>query len=156
MVAEWGWGDVLVTPRAAGHDSRQPTPPRWLPSGSRRLLPPAPWPPAGFGRAHPFPVDLSALGNESYVSLCSCPCHPERVGLSLGKAVSAWVSADGDDLSPAACPASPSRVKQVRRSRRRRLQLKQSWECLVPSVKLRCGLKAVHPDESGAAFYSNA
>ena len=145
-----------MTPRVAGHYSRQPTPPRWLPSGSRRLLPPASWPPAGLGCAHPFPVDLSALGDESYVSLCSCPCHPERVGLPFGKAVSAWVSADRDDLSSSVLPASPSCIKQVRRSRRRRLQLKQSWECLVPSVKLRCGLKAAHPDVSGSGLYSNA
>ena len=137
-----------MTPRVAGHDSRQPTPPRWLPSGSRRLLPPVPWSAPSLGCLHPMPVDLSSLSDEFDVSLRRPPADSESVGLSSRKAVCAWVSADGDDLSSSRLPASPTHVIKERRSRRRRLQLKQSWECLVPSVKLRCGLKAIHPDVS--------
>ena len=137
-----------MTPRVAGHDSRQPTPPRWLPSGSRRLLPPVPWSAPSLGCLHPCPVDLSSLSDEFDVSVRRTPADSESVGLSSRKAVCAWVSADGDDLSSSRFPASPTHVVKERRSRRRRLQLKQSWECLVPSVKLRCGLKAIHPDVS--------
>ena len=95
-----------------------------------------------------MPVDLSCLGYEFDVSLRGPLADSEGVGLSSGKAVCAWVSADGDDLSSSACPASSAHVVKEGRARRRRLQLKQSWERLVPSVKLRCGLKAIHPDVS--------
>ena len=143
----------------AKHNPGQPTPPRWHPSGRRRLLPPATWPPAGLLRLHPLPVDLSCLGDEHEVSLRRPLADSESVGLSSRKAVFAWVSADGDDFSPSVFPASSSCVLDERRARRLRLQLKESWERLVPSVKLRCGLKAVHPDvsvplaDSKAKFY---
>ena len=93
-----------------------------------------------------MPVDLSCLGDEAYVSLRGPLADSEAVGLSSGKAVCAWVSADGDHLPSACLPASSAHVVKEGRARRRRLQLKQSWERLVPSVKLRCGLKAIHPD----------
>ena len=95
-----------------------------------------------------MPVDLSCLGYELDVSLRGPLADSEAVGLSSRKAVCAWVSADGDGLSSAVLPASPPRVRDKRAARRLRLQLKQSWERLVPAVKLRCGLKAIHPDVS--------
>ena len=140
-----------MTPRVAGHDSRQPTPPRWLPSGCRRLLPPAPWPPACLGSAHPCPVDLGCLGDETDVFLSSLLGDSEAVGLAPGEGVSAWVSADGDDLSSSVFVSPPPSVLGERRARRLRLQLKQRWKRVCPAVKLRCGLKAVHPDVTAVA-----
>ena len=103
-----------------------------------------------------MPVDLSALGDESHVSLRRLPGDSEGICLSFGKAVSAWVSADEGSCSASAFPASSARIKMKRRARSRRLQLRESWECLVPSVKLRCGLKAIQPDVSPLVRCPNA
>ena len=123
-------------------------PPSWSRQGKRLLLPPTPWPPAGLLSAHPLPVDLSALGDEMKIPLRRPLGDPKAIRLPSGESLSARASADGDDLTSSVGPASSAHVMEERRSRRLRLQLKESWERLSPAVKIRCGLKAVHPDVS--------
>lgn len=123
-------------------------PPSWSRQGERLLLPPAPRPPACLLRLHPLPVDLSALGDEMEIPLRRPSGDPKAIRLSSRESLSARASADGDDLTSSGFPASSAHVIKERRSRRLRLQLKESWERLTPAVKLRCGLKAAHPDVS--------
>ena len=123
-------------------------PPHWDREGNRLLLPPATWPPACLDRLHPLPVDLSALGDEMEIPLRRPSGDPKAIRLSSREPLSARASADGDDLTSSGLPASSAHVVKERRSRRLRLQLKESWERLTPAVKVRCGLKAVHPDIS--------
>ena len=123
-------------------------PPHWDREGNRFLLPPATWPPACLDRLHPLPVDLSALGDEMEIPLRRPSGDPKAIRLSSREPLSARASADGDDLTSSGLPASSAHVVKERRSRRLRLQLKESWERLTPAVKIRCGLKAVHPDIS--------
>ena len=123
-------------------------PPHWDREGNRLLLPPATWPPACLDRLHPLPVDLSALGDEMEIPLRRPSGDPKAIRLSSREPLSARASADSDDLTSSGLPASSAHVVKERRSRRLRLQLKESWERLTPAVKVRCGLKAVHPDIS--------
>ena len=123
-------------------------PPHWDREGNRLLLPPATWPPACLDRLHPLPVDLSALGDEMEIPLRRPSGDPKAIRLSSRESLSARASADGDDLTSSGRPASSAHVVKERRSRQLRLQLKESWERLTPAVKIRCGLKAVHPDIS--------
>lgn len=123
-------------------------PPHWDREGNRLLLPPATRPPACLDRLHPLPVDLSALGDEMEIPLRRPSGDPKAIRLSSRESLSARASADGDDLTSSGRPASSAHVVKERRSRRLRLQLKESWERLTPAVKVRCGLKAVHPDIS--------
>ena len=123
-------------------------PPHWDREGNRLLLPPATWPPTCLDRLHPLPVDLSALGDEMEIPLRRPSGDPKAIRLSSRESLSARASADGDDLTSSGRPASSAHVIKERRSRRLRLQLKESWERLTPAVKVRCGLKAVHPDIS--------
>ena len=123
-------------------------PPHWDREGNRLLLPPAPWPPTSPGGLHPMPVDLSALGDEMKIPLRRSLGDPKAIRLPLREPLSDWASVDGDDLTSSGRPASSAHVMKERRSRRLRLQLKESWERLTPAVKIRRGLKAVHPDVS--------
>ena len=135
-----------VSPANNGTSPGRLIPPSWSRQGKRLLLPPAPWPPACLLCLHPLPVDLSALGDEMNVPLRRPSGDPKAIRLSLGKPLSDRAPADGDDLTSSGRPASSTHVMEERRSRRLRLQLKKSWERLTPAVKIRCGLKAVHPD----------
>ena len=131
-------------------------PPCWDREGRRLLQPPAPWPPAGLVCLHPLPVDLSALGDEMKIPLRRPLGNSKAIRLSLWESLSDGATADGDDLAATRCPAPATRINKKVLTRRLRLQLKQSWERLTPAVKVRCGLKAVHPDVSVPAVIADA
>ena len=131
-------------------------PPHWDLKGNRLLLPPAPWPPTCPGGLHPMPVDLSALGDEMKIPLRRPLGNPKAIRLPLWESHRYGATANGDDLAATRCPTPSTRVSDKGLPRRLRLQLKQSWERLGPSVKIRCGLKAVHPDVSVPAVIADA
>ena len=131
-------------------------PPCWDRAGNRVLVPPAPWPPAGLGCAHPLPVDLSALGDELKIPLRRPLGNSKAIRLSPWESLSDRAAADGDHLSTTGLPAPTAYIPYKLPARRLRLQLKQSWERFGPAVKIRCGLKAVHPDVPITAVITNA
>ena len=131
-------------------------PPCWDREGNRCLLPPAPWPPTSPGCLHPMPVDLSALGDEMKIPLRRPLGNPKAIRLSLWESLSDGATANGDDLTATRCPTPATRIFDKGLPRRCRLQLKESWERLTPAVKIRCGLKAVHPDVPITAVIADA
>ena len=145
-----------VSPANNGTSPGRLIPPHWDREGNRLLLPPAPWPPTSPGGLHPMPVDLSALGDEMKIPLRRPLGNPKAIRLSLWESLSDGATADGDDLAATRCPAPSTRINKKVLTRRLRLQLKQSWERLTPAVKIRCGLKTVHPDVSIPAVIADA
>ena len=103
-------------------------PPCWDREGNRILLPPRPRPPAQTGRAHPLPVDLSALGDEAKIPLRSPLGYPKAIRLPTWESLSGSIPTDGDDLSSAVLPATPPGTTNERRTRHLSLQLKEGWE----------------------------
>lgn len=131
-------------------------PPSWNCKGDRLLLPPAPWPPAQTRSPHPLPVDLSALSDETKIPL-RCPLgNPKAIRLPTRESLRGASPTDRDDLTSSGRPALNRRTLKKARARRLRLQLKESWERLGPAVKIRCGLKAVHPDVPVPAVIADA
>ena len=145
-----------VSPANNGTSPGRLIPPQWDREGNRLLLPPTPWPPTSPGGLHPMPVDLSALGDEMKIPLRRPLGNPKAIRLSLWESLSDGATADSDDLAATRCPAPSTRINKKVLTRRLRLQLKQSWERLTPAVKIRCGLKTVHPDISIPAVIADA
>lgn len=145
-----------VSPANNGTSPGRLIPPCWDREGNRVLLPPAPRPPAQTGCAHPLPVDLSALGDETKIPLRRPLGNSKAIRLPAWESLSGSSPTDRDDLASTVRPATSPRATNERRTRRLRLQLKQRWKRVCPAVKLRSGLKAAHPDISITAVVPNA
>lgn len=139
----------------AKHNAGQPTPPRWHPSGARRLLPPPTPLPFAVVSRHPTPVDLDCLCNECEVLQRCITGHCEPIGESFRPSGCAFRSADHHRVAGfrPSCPAAL--VDEEGHVERLFFHLEQRRKRRRPSVKVSSGFQDSHPHKSSVGFRSD-